>query len=144
MSQPQHPSNATPYTVRVLFADTDAMGVIYHGRYWPWFEAGRGEYLRIRGYSYREMETAGVALAVIETHCRFRAPARYDDVLLLYTWLAEFTRTRIRFQYVLYLEAQQRLLAEAETLHTFIDPHGRPLRITHYPDVWNKLQQLIP
>ena len=88
---PIHPPTATPYRVRVLFADTDAMGVVYHGRFFPWFEAGRGEYLRARGYTYREMEAAGVGLAVLEVQCRFRAAARYDDLLLLYTWLAEFS-----------------------------------------------------
>lgn len=140
---PIHPPTATPYRVRVLFADTDAMGVVYHGRFFPWFEAGRGEYLRARGYTYREMEAAGVGLAVLEVQCRFRAAARYDDLLLLYTWLAEFSRTRVRFQYALYQEADQRLLAEAETLHTFIDTTGRPLRITHYPAVWTRLQTII-
>jgi acyl-CoA thioester hydrolase len=137
-----HPPNSTPFRLRVLFADTDAMGVVYHGRYFPWFEAGRGEYLRARGYSYREMEAGGVALAVVETHCRFRSAARYDDPLLLYTWLSEFGRVRVRFQYALYNEEDNRLLVEAETLHAFIDLSGRPLLITRHPEVWTRLQAL--
>jgi acyl-CoA thioester hydrolase len=143
MSNPPHPPNATPHRLRVLFADTDAMSVAYHGRYWPWFEAGRGAYLRARGYTYREMEAGGVALIVLETQCRYRAAARYDDPLLLYTWVSEFGRVRLRFQYALYHEETNRLLAEAETVHAFVDLHGRPLRITHYPHVWERLQQLM-
>lgn len=143
MSDQPLPPDATPLHVRVLYADTDAMGIVYHGRYFPWFEAGRGEYMRTRGYTYREMEEAGVVVAIIETHCRFHVAARYDDPIVVYTWLSEFDRVRMRFQYVIHHAENGKLLAEAETVHAFIDLEGRAIRITHYPEVWARLQTLL-
>src|SRR6476619_5786120 len=75
---------------RVRYAETDAMGVVHHSRYLPWLEMGRTEILRSRDYSYRQLEQAGVLLAVIEVRVRYRAPAVYDDSILLRTRLVEF------------------------------------------------------
>ncbi len=127
---------------RVRYAETDAMSIVHHSRYFPWFEMGRTEYLRVHGFTYREMESLGVQLAVIEAQCRYRYPARYDDPILLYSWLSEFSRVRIQFQYQAYHETEGRLLVEATTTHAFIDPAGRPLRITHHPDIWARLQNI--
>ena len=68
-----------PTSLRVRYAETDQMGVVYHANYFVWFEVARTDLLRARGWTYREMEQAGVSLPVIEAHCEYRRPARYDD-----------------------------------------------------------------
>src|SRR5438477_10157177 len=92
----------TEIAFRVRYAETDAMGIVHHSRYFPWFEMGRTEFLRERGFTYREMESLGIELAVIEATCRYRAPARYDDLIRLVTWLDELSRVRVRFGYAAY------------------------------------------
>jgi acyl-CoA thioester hydrolase len=141
---PDLPPDATAIRFRVRYAETDAMGIVHHSRYFPWFEMGRTEYLRSRGFTYREMESLGVQLAVIEAQCRYKYPARYDDPIVLYSWLTEFSRVRIRFAYAAYHETDARLLVEGATMHAFIDTTGRPIRITHHPEVWTRLQTLGP
>jgi acyl-CoA thioester hydrolase len=141
---PSGPSNpqSVPIHFRVRYAETDAMGIVHHSRYFPWFEMGRTEYMRAHGFTYRELEALGVQLAVIEAQCRYRAPARYDDPIRLDTWLGEFSRVRVQFHYAAYHETEGRLLVEASTTHAFIDPAGRPVRITHHPDIWARLQAI--
>ena len=143
MTAPALPPDATPIRFRVRYAETDAMGIVHHSRYFPWFEMGRTEYMRARGFTYRELEALGVQLAVVEANCRYRFPARYDDPVLLWTWMEEFSRVRVRFAYAACLDAEPpRLLVEGFTLHAFIDATGRPLRITHHPEAWARLQGL--
>jgi len=83
--------------VRVRYADTDQMGVAYYANYLIWFEVARTEWLRDGGWSYREMEADGIALPVIEAHCEYRQPARYDDEIEIRTVATVLTPVRIRF-----------------------------------------------
>ena len=85
--------------VRVRYADTDQMGVVYYANYLVWFEVARTEWLRDGGWSYREMEADGIALPVIEAHCEYRQPARYDDEIEIRTVATLLTPVRIRFDY---------------------------------------------
>src|SRR5690349_14279354 len=139
---PALPPDAISLAFRVRYAETDAMGIVHHSRYFPWFEMGRTEYMRARGFTYRALEEMGISLAVIEAQCRYRSPARYDDPVLLYSWLSEFSRVRVHFGYAAYHETEGRVLVEASTIHTFVDAAGRPLRITHHPEAWARLQAL--
>lgn len=116
------------HTVRVRFADTDAMGMVYHGRYFEWFEAARTEMMRVHGMSYQEMTRRGVAAPVIEVTCRYRIPIRYDDRIRIHTVLEEVSRTRIRLRYRILGEDDEPILAEGTSLHCFIDGEGRPIR----------------
>lgn len=138
------PVEATALRLRVLYADTDGMGIVYHGRYFPWLEDGRDAYLRAHGYPYAALEADGVGLVVIDTQARFRAPARYDDQVVVYTWLRELGRVRVRFAFRVIHEASGQVLVEAETTYAFVDRAGVPIRITHYPAVWSRLQALRP
>ena len=85
--------------MRVRYADTDRMGVVYYANYLVWFEVGRTEWLRETGWSYREMESDGIALPVIEARCEYRQPARYDDEIEIATRATLLTPVRIRFDY---------------------------------------------
>ena len=85
--------------VRVRYAETDRMGVVYYANYLVWFEVGRTAWLRDTGWSYREMELEGFSLPVIEAHCEYRQPARYDDEIEIVTKASLVTPVRIRFHY---------------------------------------------
>jgi acyl-CoA thioester hydrolase len=116
------------FVVRVRYADTDQMGMAYHGNYVTWFEVGRTEMLRAQGMSYREVEAAGYRMPVLEVHCRYLKPARYDDELAIGTMLAELGRASLRFEYRVVRVADGELLAIGTSKHCFLDAAGRPVR----------------
>lgn len=113
--------------VRVRYAETDQMGIVYYANYLVWFEIGRVEVLRTLGLSYRELETEhGCILPVVEATCRYRAPARYDDEILIETRPALLRGSVLKFAYRILRKdadgAVQTLLAEGETVHVVCDP----------------------
>ena len=112
--------------VRVRYAETDRMGVVYHANYLVWFEIGRTEFCRARGFSYREMEENGRAfLVVAESYCRYKAPAYYDDELIIRTHITEIRRRSVRFGYEITRLSDDVVIAEGETGHVVTDPAGR-------------------
>jgi acyl-CoA thioester hydrolase len=115
--------------VRVRYADTDQMGVVYYANYLVWFEIGRTEWLRDAGWNYREMEEAGVSLPVIEAHCKYRQPARYDDEIEIRTTATVVTPVRLRFDYQATRTAGGTLVAEGHTVHAALGANGRPCRL---------------
>jgi acyl-CoA thioester hydrolase len=144
MFTPATAADSTTIHLRVRYAETDAMGIVHHSRYLPWLEMARTEFMRERGYTYRELEQVGVQLAVIEVQARYRAPAVYDDPIAVTARLAEFGRVKLRFEYRVYNEATGRLLMEAETLHAFVGRNGKPVRLaSQYPEIWQRLQAIV-
>ena len=115
--------------VRVRYADTDQMGVVYYANYLVWFEIGRTEWLRDAGWNYREMEETGVALPVIEAHCEYRQPARYDDEIEIRTAATAMTPARLRFDYQAVRVTSGQLIAEGHTVHAALGANGRPCRL---------------
>ena len=115
--------------VRVRYAETDMMGVVYHGNYLPWFEIGRTNLLREHGLPYRELEQEGFFLPVLEVYVKYSRPALYDDVLTIETTLAEKPTLKIRLAYE--VRRGETLLAKGETVHAFIDRQGKPVRPPH-------------
>ncbi len=113
----------------MLYGDTDQMGFVYYANYLRYFEAGRGEFMRARGRSYRSVEEGGIKIPVVEARVRYRAPALYDDVLRIETTLSEVTGATFQFRYELRRKADERLIAEGETLHACLGPAGRPVRV---------------
>jgi acyl-CoA thioester hydrolase len=103
---------------RVLYAHTDKMGVVYYGRYYEYFEAGRNDLLRQIGYPYTEMEKTGIALPVIESSAKYFSSATYDDVITIKTILKDVPTVRIRIEYELYVE--ERLIVTGHTVHSFV------------------------
>jgi acyl-CoA thioester hydrolase len=116
-------------TVRVRYAETDRMGVVYYANYFVWFEVGRTEWLRETGWSYREMEVEGVSLPVIEAHCEYRQSARYDDEIEIVTRATALTPVRIRFDYEVVRASDQAGVASGHTVHAALDRNGRPCRL---------------
>lgn len=114
----------TPITVR--YAETDMMGVVYHGSYLPWFEVGRTDLMKQYGLPYRQLEAEGFFLPVLEVGARYLKPARYDDTITIVTTLREKPLLRIKLEYE--VRRGDELLATGFTLHAFIDRGGRPVR----------------
>ena len=115
--------------IRVRYAETDQMGVVYHANFFIWFEVGRTDLLRAAGWTYREMEADGLSLPVIEAHCDFKQPARYDDELEVRTTGELMSPVRVAFSYEVVRPADGELLAKGRTVHATLDRSGRPSRL---------------
>jgi acyl-CoA thioester hydrolase len=115
--------------VRVRYAETDKMGVVYYANYFVWFEVGRTDLLRASGWNYREMETEGFGLPVIEAHCRYRASAKYDDEIEVRTTGELLSPVRVQFSYEVIRAADAAMLATGTTVHATLDRNGRPCRL---------------
>ena len=122
--------------VRVRYAETDKMGVVYYANYLVWFEVGRTDLLRESGWDYREMEKEGYALPVIEAHCTYREPARYDDVLDVRTTGMLLSPVRVQFTYEIVRASDAAMLATGTTIHATLDREGRPCRLPERVRVW--------
>jgi acyl-CoA thioester hydrolase len=115
--------------VRVIYGDTDQMGVVYYANYFRYFEFGRSEYLRARGASYRDFERDGWFLPVVEASCSYRSSARYDDLLVIGTQVSELRRVSMTFAYELRRQGDERILCTGKTVHACVDQGGKPVRI---------------
>lgn len=114
-------------TLRVRYAETDQMGVVYHANFFVWFEVGRVELIRAMGMEYKRMEMEDDChIVVADAHCRYHHPARYDEVLRVRTRIAETKSRVIRFSYEVFREADSTLLATGETIHVICGRNGRP------------------
>lgn len=117
---------------RVIYGDTDAGGVVYYGNYFRFFEKGRSEFLRtFLDTTYRELEERGIVLPVSESYCRYKVPARYDDLLTVSTSLAEYNRASLRFHYLISRSEDDRLVAKGFTVHAAIE--GKTGRLRRLP-----------
>jgi len=128
MSDASAPSTLRRTRVRVRYAETDRMGVVYYANYFVWFEIGRTDWLRETGQTYREMEAGGVQLPVIEAHCVYHRPAKYDDDLEIRTQAVLVTPVRLRFDYSI-VRGDDETLARGHTVHAALDASGRPCRL---------------
>lgn len=114
---------------RVIYADTDKMGVVYHSNYLRWFEMGRTEMLRKLGHPYTEMEAAGYNLPVSEAFCKYLEPARYDDLIRIETCVAKIKRASVRFEYELFNDSDDTVLVTGYTKHACVDHNGTVVRL---------------
>lgn len=121
------PSSVT--LLRVRYAETDKMGVVYYANYMVWFEVARTDLLRSLGWSYREMEAAGISLPVIEAHCEYHRPARYDDEIEVRTQGHMLSPVRMQFDYTVIRRADQAVAASGHTVHAAVTQDGRVSRL---------------
>jgi acyl-CoA thioester hydrolase len=124
---PIHPPTVS--RIRVRYAETDKMGVVYYANFFVWFEVGRADLLRASGWSYRDMEAGGVGLPVIEAQCAYRRPARYDDDLEIRTRGILLSPVRVQFEYEVVRPGDDLSLATGRTVHAALDKDGRPCRL---------------
>jgi acyl-CoA thioester hydrolase len=113
--------------LRVRYAETDSMGVVYHANYLAWCEVGRTELVRSAGMSYREMEEAGMGLAVIDATLRYHAPARYDDAIRVETRVTDVRSRTVTFEYVIVNASTGARLVTASTRLVSVDRAGTPV-----------------
>ncbi|MGC2235210.1 MAG: thioesterase family protein [Pyrinomonadaceae bacterium] len=112
--------------IRVRYAETDKMGIVHHSNYLIWFELGRSDFCRARGFSYKDMEEKDNALMVVaESYVRYKSPAYYEDVLIVRTQVGEVRSRSIRFIYEVFRAADETLVAEGETLHLVTDENKK-------------------
>jgi acyl-CoA thioester hydrolase len=117
-------------TIRVRYAETDQMGVVYYGNYFTWFEIGRVELCRQLGFEYKRMESEDDSYIVVaEAYCRYKRPVRFDDVLTIRTRITQSQRRTVRFGYEILQQQSSELIATGETLHVICDRLGRPKSI---------------
>lgn len=129
----------TSTQVRVRYAETDQMGVVYHSNFFPYFETARAESIRELGFTYADMEKMGVIMPVVDVHCRYLRPARYDDLLSIKTILKELpVHHKIEFHHEVYNE-QDELLAVGKIILYFMEARG--MKKTSMPaELFKKLE----
>lgn len=119
-------------TIRVRYAETDQMGVVYHSNYLIWFEVGRVELMRAQGFDYKKMEMEDDCyLVVADVHCRYHHPARYDELLTVRTRILDAKNRILKFGYEVIRQSDRKLLATGHTTHVSCRRDGR---ITHFPE----------
>ena len=116
-------------TLRVRYAETDQMGVVYHAHYLVWMEIGRVEYVRSLGVNYKDLENEGFYLSVVGTNCRYLHPARYDQEIVVATQLLNTNPRVVEFGYEIRLADNKRLLAQASSRHMWLSRDWRPTRL---------------
>lgn len=126
--------------IRVRYSETDAMGIVYNANYLVWFEVARTELFRKLGLPYTRFEAEGLALAVIEANLRYKAAARYDDVVELRAEVGEINPRKVIFNYQ--LTSGQKVLCEGSTVHFFVNHEGRAISAAGYP-VWQDVKRLL-
>ena len=119
--------HADPYRHRVLYGDTDQMGIVYYGNYLRFFEGARNEWIRSLGLSYAQIESRGIMLPVMDVAVRFHRPARYDDMLEIPVAVTH-TRVRIRFDYIVHRMGEKAALCIGHSVHACVNKEGRPTR----------------
>jgi acyl-CoA thioester hydrolase len=129
----------TPVKIRTIYADTDAMGIVYHTNYIRWFEVGRSELFRDIGVFYTEVEKAGFNLPVTQVFCHYLLPARYDDIIEVETDIEYLKRASIKFTYLIWDENRQKHLTEGYSIHACTDKNGNIVRIP--PMITDKIRQ---
>lgn len=114
-------------TIRVRYAETDQMGVVYYANFFVWFEVARVEFMRRLGFSYKQMETEDDSFVVVaKASCTYKQPAKFDDLLRIRTRISESRKRTIAFHYEIFNDATRALIATGETLHVICDRHGKP------------------
>jgi acyl-CoA thioester hydrolase len=127
----------TESRLRVRYAETDQMGVVYYANYLIWMEVGRVDLCKSCGFNYKDMELEdGIYLAVAESHCRYRSSARFDDEVIVKTWIDTANTRMVTFSYEMRLAENDRRLATGSTRHVFV---SRAMRPTHLPAKYHRL-----
>lgn len=129
--------------LRVRYAETDQMGIVYHGNYFPWFEEARTNLLMAAGYSYRQLEEQGLYFPLIECSCRFRVPAKYFDRIIVRARVEQVKGAQFSIVYQVFRKEDDTLLAEGRTSHAFVGRDFRPVNMLRYmPEVYGALKEL--
>lgn len=120
------------------------MGVVYYANYFVYFEVGRVELLRSLGLPYVELEKKHIFLAVFDAHCKYKAPARYDDLLVIRTWVSKIKHVRLEISYEIWRENETQLIAQGSTTLVCLNKEGKPLLLPkEITELFNKIPNVI-
>lgn len=130
--------------IRVRYAETDQMGVVYHANYFIWFEIGRTAFFRSLNMNYGKLEDEDVLLPVIDVGCKYIVPAKYDDEIIIRTKLVKLKGVRLTYNYEIIRKEDGEILATGHTTHAFVDKNLKPVNFKkNFKDVWNVLKGTI-
>ena len=115
--------------IKVRYAETDNMGIVYYANYLVWFEVGRTEFILSEGLDYADIEKEGLFMAVVEASCAYKAPARYGDTVTVHTWPSDIKHSSLKFNYKVMRKKDGVLLAQGSTTHVLIDKDVKPRKI---------------
>ena len=127
----------------VRYAETDQMGIVHHSNYYAWFEVGRTEFFSHTGMTYGQLEKQGILFPLIESSCVYKEGARYEDQLIIRTWIHELKGARVIFNYEVVRDKDGKVLAKGQTVHAFVNKDFKPINIKKENKmVWNRLYEL--
>lgn len=130
--------------IRVRYAETDQMGIVYHSNYFVWFEIGRTEFFRSFNLDYKGLEDEDVLLPVIDVGCNYIVPAKYDDEIIIRTKLSSIKGVKIEFGYEIYRKRDDVLLAKGFTKHAFVDKNLKPINFRKkFKVLWEELKASV-
>ena len=133
--------NETSFKVR--YVETDKMGIVHHSNYYPWFEVGRGEFIKESNISYKDMEEQDILMPLVESSCKYLVPAKYDDTVIIKSWIEKLTPVKVIFNYEVVREDDKVVLAKGSTIHAFVNSNFKILNIKKTnSDIWDKISEL--
>lgn len=129
--------------ITVRYAETDQMGIVHHSNYLIWFEAGRTDFIKGSNISYSEMEQKGVLIPLAESNCKYIVGAKYEDELIIKTWVKELTPVKVEFNYSVIREKDEKEIAKGSTLHVFVSKEFKIINLKKSnPEIFEKLKSL--
>lgn len=131
-------------SLKVRYVETDQMGIVHHSNYYPWFEIGRGEFIKESNITYKEFEEQNILMPLAESSCKYKVPAKYDDIVIIKTWVEKLSPVKVIFSYEVVREDDGVVLATGATTHAFVNSEFKIINIKKInPDIWDKLSELI-
>lgn len=128
----------------VRYAETDKMGIVHHSNYLIWFEAGRTDFIKGSSISYSQMEEKGILIPLSESSCKYISGAKYEDELIIKTWIKELTPVKVEFNYSILREKDQKELTKGSTLHVFVNNNFKIINLKRsHPEIFEKLNALV-
>lgn len=129
--------------IKVRYVETDQMGIVHHSNYYAWFEVGRTEFITESGMSYSEMESKKLLLTVVESGCRYIEGAKYEDELIIETFIEKLSGAKVIFNYNVIREKDNKLLAKGTTTHAFVNDSFKVINLKKKnTNIWSKLKEL--
>lgn len=129
--------------LKVRYVETDQMGIVHHSNYYPWFEVGRSDFIMESGITYSQMEGEGVLLPLVESYCKYNEGAKYEDDILVKTFIEEISPVKVIFNYNVIREKDGKLLAKGKTTHAFVNKDFKIVNLKKkYPVIWENFSKL--
>ena len=130
--------------IKVRYVETDQMGIVHHSNYYAWFEVGRGEYITEIGMTYSEMEENNIMIPVVESSCKYIEGAKYDDILIIQTFMQSLNGAKVIFNYNVVREEDGKIIAKGSTTHAFVNEKFRVVNLKKAnKEMWSRLEKLF-